>query len=74
MKTEKIKKAITLTLEFPADFIPPDEFEISTEWNDWKSECEGCPFYQSDFEGREWCGYPEKESLSDSCPIKKYFE
>ena len=65
--TEKVKKTITMEVEFPADFIPPDEFD-----DGWESECRRCPFYVDATDYGEWCQHPECGE-DNSCPIKKYF-
>ena len=69
---EKVKMTITMELEFPADFIPPDKFDIAGVYNNWNSKCKGCPFYAyMDGEGN-WCQFPEFRGYG-GCPIKKYF-
>lgn len=66
--TEKVKKTITMEVEFLADFMPPDEFDF----DDWNSKCSLCPFYVDATDYGTWCQHPECGE-DNSCPIKKYF-
>jgi transcriptional regulator with XRE-family HTH domain len=66
--TEKVKKTITMEVEFPADFMPPDEFDF----DDWNSKCSLCPFYVDATDYGTWCQHPECGE-DNSCPLKKYF-
>lgn len=70
--TEKVKKTITMEVVFPADFIPPDEFDEAGWHNNWHSKCDACPFYVFTDENGNWCQYPDYGE-DDSCPLKKFF-
>lgn len=60
-----------IIIDFPDDFIPPDDFDPAGRSNRWHSKCDACPFYVFDEQG-DVCQFP---STPDSkCPIKKYFE
>lgn len=71
--TEKVKKTITMEVEFPADFMPPDKFDFAGRDNNWHSKCDDCPFYVFTDENGNWCQHPECGE-DDSCPLKKYFK
>lgn len=74
--TETIKKTFTIEVEFPADFIPPDDFDEAHWGNNWKSKCADCPFYVFTDENGNWCNYIDCKAWEngfDGCPIKKYF-
>ena len=88
---EKIEKTfiVTVTTEFPADFVPPEYFDESAD-----SKCFNCPFYGCEDESWfTWCDFTgvivgdeeepdENEEKKEwhwydvqpiKCPIKKYF-
>lgn len=67
-----MKKMITLTVEFPDDFTPPDRF-YSAYIHD-SSKCERCPFYFAEtYDPYDDCCCPSEVDASDECPIKKFF-
>lgn len=71
--TEKIRKTFTIEVEFPADFIPPDDFDEANWDNNFHGKCYECPFYVFTDDNGDWCNYIDC-SDHEGCPIKKYFE
>lgn len=66
-----MQKTITITVDFPDGFIPPDNFDEAKRANHWTSACEPCPFYFFEDEHNiDYCFCP---SNKETCPIKKYF-
>lgn len=65
-------KTITVTIDFPEDFIPPEKFVEVYDYDD--SKCARCPFFEWDDEtGFNNCGLPDVTCKDDECPIKKHF-
>lgn len=68
-------KAITVNIDFPDDFTPPEKFDEATRANHYRSKCDPCPFRGWDDEtGDSWCELPDVFCKDDECPIKKYFD
>ena len=67
-------KTITITIDFPDDFTPPEKFDEANYDNHYNSKCGCCPFFEwEDETGFNNCGLPDFYSVDDKCPIKKYF-
>lgn len=64
-----MKKVIVL--DFPDDFIPPENYTEPVRANDYKSPCQKCPFFQWDDDFGGMCNFPSDNE--DYCPIKEYF-
>ena len=68
-------KTVTVTIDFPDNFIPPEKFDEVTYGISRRSKCEPCPFYGwEDETGFSWCDLPDVSCKDDACPIKKYFD
>ena len=69
-----IKKTLTLTVEFPDNFTPPEKFEDPSLDKDYNTKCDFCPFFIWEKE----VGYSCCIALGDDpktlvCPIRKQF-
>lgn len=62
-----------ITINFPDDFVPPEEFDPATLKNSWESKCSKCPFYWFSDDQGDFCQFPD-DSSGIKCPIRKYFE
>lgn len=67
-------KKIELELEFPEDFMPPEEFEEPTgSGRRYDTKCDPCPFYvwYDDYAYGD-CTLPAV-GCDGKCPLKKFF-
>ena len=73
-EVKTVKKVIELEVDFPDGFTPPEEFDMPTSKNHWKSACASCPFFFWPTElPYAHCDLLGKEPKTNACPIKKYF-
>lgn len=66
---DKIRKTITLDVEFDRNFTQPLFFDNDEQ----NSVCKGCPFYFSEEECSPCCVCPSINE-DGKCPIRKYFD
>lgn len=68
---DKIRKTITLDVEFERNFTPPVYFDDSDNLD---SACKDCPFYFYDEVNCDaYCFCPQKNE-DEKCPIRKCFD
>lgn len=69
-----MKKVISIEVDFPDGFVPPEVFDEPKRENDYKSACDFCPFFNwTDAFGSGCCLLLGEEPKTDVCPIKKFF-